>query len=503
MIAKQRTPSFLRGRALSLALVLVILALAAAAILMLMASGTSRAAPPAPAAEGDLLLDDGSIPTPTGPALTSNTATSVGTIERQLCNVAVDSTVTIDVVAVDAEDWASFDFVIYYPSPIVVKHPGDLDGGVDQDQEFDDVEVIDGLVDISGNGTIGNEDDGFLGGVILPGTEVIDGGLDTSGNGTVGTEDDLSGFAETDVEVIDGGLDIVGNGTIGTEDDGFIDSFAAFDFAMLDLGDLGNTLGSQNLLFPDSTDANADYGTTDIVPDGSSPHGVSLFDNSSAGNSGSGGLARLKLDTTNLPAGEYTLLLGKTAAFGGGVHSDPFLPAILPDNFGALTLAIGQGCSPDTDGDGVSDADENTFGSDPNDIDSIPESNLWLPEYGNPTVDPADPRNDVPPCTDGIDNDGDGLVDFADDSCLGALLATPTPTATSVPTATATPKPTVAATPTATVAPVELPTTGGSAPADGGNSWLILIYVAGGVIAAMAAAGAVSQRLRRRGAKSK
>ena len=436
---------------------------------------------------GDLLLDA---------ATGDNTPTAVGTVTRQLCNVPVNSTVKIDVVAVGAEDWAGYDFVIYYPSPIVVKHPGPGDGGVDQDQEFDDVEVIDGLVDISGNGTIGTEDDGFLGGVIL-GTEVIDGGLDTSDNGTVGTEDDLPEFMATGVEVIGGGLDMVGNGTIDTEDDGFIDSFAAFDFAMLDVLDIPNTFGSQNILFPDSSDANADYSTTDGVPDGSSPHGVSLFDNSLAGNIGSGGLARLKLDTTNLPAGEYTLLLGKTAAFGGGVHSDPFLPAFLPDNFGAFTLAIGKGCSPDTDGDGVSDADENTFGSDPNDIDSIPESNLWLPEYGNARDDPADPLNDVPPCTDGIDNDGDGLVDFADPSCLEVA----TTTIPSAPTATATPAPTVAATPTATVPP-PLPTTGG--PLDtGGNSWLIVVYVAGGVIAAMAAAGAVSQRLRRRGAKPK
>ena len=375
---------------------------------------------------GDLLLDA---------ATGDNTATAVGTVTRQLCNVPVDSTVTIDVVARDAEDWAAFDFVIYFPSPIEVLRPGPDDGVID-------------LTD--------NPD-------------------------------------------------------------------AGFDFVPFDLGDPFATTEAQNFLFPftildngpdatpgtfdDVRDSDSDYSTTEGVTDGSSPHGVSMVDNSLVGNSGSGGMARIKLEIPfQMTPGEYTLLLGITSAFAGGIHSDadPFLP----DNFGAFKLAIEVPCSTDSDGDGVSDADEATFGSDPDDVNSIPENNLWLPLYRNVNI--LKPEfSDIPPCTDIVDNDGDGLVDFDDPSC-SSTPTTPaagdgagagaTATATPGPTATATPGP--MATASATVAAAVLPVTGG-APGDGGSNWLTVLYVAGGVIAAMAVVGAISQRLKRRAAKAK
>jgi hypothetical protein len=70
-------------------------------------------------------------------------------------------------------------------------------------------------------------------------------------------------------------------------------------------------------------------------------------------------------------------------------------------------------------------------------------------------------------CTDGIDNDNDGLIDTQDPECpLPTATPTPTPTPTSTativpPTATATPTPTSTATvvpPTATPTPTALPT---------------------------------------------
>ena len=53
-----------------------------------------------------------------------------------------------------------------------------------------------------------------------------------------------------------------------------------------------------------------DDNTSEVVPDGSSPYGVSIFDHSLAGNSGSGGIARITLDIRALGPGLYTISLG-------------------------------------------------------------------------------------------------------------------------------------------------------------------------------------------------
>ncbi len=118
----------------------------------------------------------------------------------------------------------------------------------------------------------------------------------------------------------------------------------AFDFVPSSPGDLTNTFGAQNFMFPDASDSNDDYSTTEAVPDGSSPHGVSMFDNSLAGNSGSGAMARITLDNTaDLAPGVYTLSLGVTGAFAGGVHSDASLLTL--DNFGSVQWAIDTDCA--------------------------------------------------------------------------------------------------------------------------------------------------------------
>lgn len=56
----------------------------------------------------------------------------------------------------------------------------------------------------------------------------------------------------------------------------------------------------------------------------------------------------------------------------------------------------------DDDNDGVSDADETDWGSDPLDAASTPESSDF----------------DLGTCHDGVDNDGDGDIDLADDGCV-------------------------------------------------------------------------------------
>ena len=64
---------------------------------------------------------------------------------------------------------------------------------------------------------------------------------------------------------------------------------------------------------------------------------------------------------------------------------------------------LGNACDEDDDGDGFGDDQERELGSDPFDPQSTPE-HASLPDT----------------CTDGLDNDGDGLLDVQDPDCLGA-----------------------------------------------------------------------------------
>ena len=225
----------------------VVLAAALVGIRML-AAGAGQAQ----AVEGDLVLDW---------ATTDNTPTSAGTIDSG-CQEVLSSagTVRIDVVAVNANDWAGMDFVFIYPSPVTVDRPGPGDGVLDQ--EFDPA--------------------------------------------------------------------------------------AGFDFVPVDIS-TGANLGSNNLMSSAAGSA-VDYSVTDVVPDGSSPHGVSLFDNGLFGESGDGGLARLTLDISLVLPGFHTLSLGLTSAFAGGVHSDA--SGFVPDNapadtlpFASVQMAVDQSCA--------------------------------------------------------------------------------------------------------------------------------------------------------------
>lgn len=108
----------------------------------------------------------------------------------------------------------------------------------------------------------------------------------------------------------------------------------------------------------------------------------------------------------------------------------------------------------DTDGDGWGDVAERRYGSDPRPmpsgqgIDSTPE------DFGLPVT----ALNDVPTCSDRIDNDGNHFVDSADPKCPAA---TPTPSRTATNTSSPTRTPTQAATrtPTGTSPPPPTPST--------------------------------------------
>jgi hypothetical protein len=83
-----------------------------------------------------------------------------------------------------------------------------------------------------------------------------------------------------------------------------------------------------------------------------------------------------------------------------------FEPFIAPSN--CATPEPSPTPEADTDGDTVPDDVEGEFGSDPHNPDSTPES---------PAFDPDT-------CSDGVDNDGDGLIDAEDEGCAVAPTRT-------------------------------------------------------------------------------
>lgn len=74
--------------------------------------------------------------------------------------------------------------------------------------------VYNALIDISQNGSGGNEDDGTFAGYV-----VSNGRIDISGNGSIGNEDDGTLFG---VNIVNGYFDITGNGSNGNDDDGSV-----------------------------------------------------------------------------------------------------------------------------------------------------------------------------------------------------------------------------------------------------------------------------------------
>jgi hypothetical protein len=141
----------------------------------------------------------------------------------------------------------------------------------------------------------------------------------------------------------------------------------------------------------------------------------------------------------------------------------------LDNDLDGLFDADDPGCAPlDTDEDGFDDVSEKTYGSDPDDAESQPESVVF----------------DAAACADDIDNDLDGLIDGADDGCVPE----PTPTVAGpgtpmngVPAATATPAATV----------VALPSAGGG-PGGGDSGRLLALFALGGL--GLAALGATAWR---------
>lgn len=87
-------------------------------------------------------------------------------------------------------------------------------------------EIVNGGIDISGNGTIGTEDDGTVFGVTI-----LDGSLDMNRSGAISSADDGTFAGYT---VINGLVDTNGNGTTGTEDDASLDGL--YDFQDLAAG---------------------------------------------------------------------------------------------------------------------------------------------------------------------------------------------------------------------------------------------------------------------------
>ena len=76
----------------------------------------------------------------------------------------------------------------------------------------DEVKIINGALDVNGNGSIGGDDNGQLAGV-----NVFGGLLDLTGNGAANANDDGVFFGIT---VIDGALDVDASGTVDNDDDG-------------------------------------------------------------------------------------------------------------------------------------------------------------------------------------------------------------------------------------------------------------------------------------------
>ena len=306
--------------ALTLALAAVAMFAAAALGALILSGGTGHATP---APHGDLLLDW---------ETSDNTDAAVGTVDTG-CRSFPSSggNVHIDVVAVNAVDWAAMDFEFNYPSPAMVLSPGPSDG--------------------------------------------------TS--------------------------------------DASIDPDTGFDFVPFDDDDPA-TFGANN--FMNGADSAMDYTTTEPVPDDSSPHGISEFDNNLAGESGSGGMARITLDVSGLAPGVFTLSLSISPAFAGGVHSDA--SGAVPDNFGSVEFAIDQDCAEgatDPDGDGAQDGD-GAIPLDPNedaDTDGVVNSADNCPSESNP---------------DQADTDGDGVGD--------ACEPPPAPSPTSSPSLSLSPTPT-------------------------------------------------------------
>lgn len=141
--------------------------------------------------------------------------------------------------------------------------------------------------------------------------------------------------------------------------------------------------------------------------------------------------------------------------------------------------AVGDACQ-DADGDGYVDADEIAFGSNPDDASSTPESAAFFES-----------------CSDGVDNDHDGLTDDQDDGCQVAFADASPPTGPD--RAHGTDGSNVPAKDKA-AQPAALPDTGSGPAADGGAGvpWLAYAGSSLAIGGALGAAAALRRRTRAR-----
>ncbi len=150
-------------------------------------------------------------------------------------------------------------------------------GGIDLDQDFGYVastpNTIGGTVweDTDGNGTLDETGAGLEGVTVdlYEAAGIIDGGVDVNGDGVVDGNDDgtFGGIA-----VIDGAFDVNGDGVIDANDDGSINGYDIIDGQVdyngdgaIDGSDDGTLLG--DLVGTTTTDANGDY-SFEGLPDG-------------------------------------------------------------------------------------------------------------------------------------------------------------------------------------------------------------------------------------------
>jgi hypothetical protein len=203
--------------------------------------------------------------------------------------------------------------------------------------------VIDGYIDVSGNGTIGPEDDGLLQGI-----NVIDGQLDLNGSGTITTADDGTYVGIT---VIDGRLDMDNNASITTADDGSL----AGRYQFPNLAD-GTYAVSYN---PSSTGLTGLTTTTTYLYDNSPGTDPSV---TFAGGNGTAvrdfGL-RSNLDFGDLPASYNRTIVGDDGArhtlpVSGGVYLGDSRDS---DADGQESTTAGGSLTDGDDGDGIDDED--------------------------------------------------------------------------------------------------------------------------------------------------
>ncbi len=332
--------------------------------------------------------------------VTGNTEATLGTLNSafSLCG---SGTYTLDVVMEGFTDVVAAQFTLNYPAGSVTAHS---------------VQVFDGRIDLSGNGSAGAEDAGFF--FRNPtGIQVIAGRLDMVAPAGIGPEDD--GFADGH-QVIDGEMDMDNDLAITTFDDGATNE---------------TLLNNES---PNALDGGViDVSASDSVPDTDGTHTIVISNDLAAGSggaTGSGMLVRLTL-TAPAAAGAYPLTLTSTTVndhtaseITHHVHNAT-LTVISADVADAdsdtyqnglechVGTTPGQACSATV---AANDEDPDARPTDFNDDRSVSGADLSAiaADIGK-TVPPAPVRKDIAP-----DPAGDNAISGADLSRVAAAIGT-------------------------------------------------------------------------------